>query len=63
MSIVDINNNPIKNVTFGAEIELLSSIENEKLIESKTINKISDNSGLNSPYPYPFYILSNSGDI
>ena len=45
LSIVDINNNPIKNVTFGADIELLSSIENEKLIESKTINKISDNSG------------------
>ena len=38
---------------------------NYKVILKNDIPKenISDNSGLNSPVPKPFYILSNSGDI
>jgi len=43
--IVDVNNNPITNVEFEADVELLGSIEDEELLDNITINKISDNSG------------------
>jgi len=43
--IVDLNNNPITNVEFEADVELLGSIEDEELLDNITINKISDNSG------------------
>ena len=77
LSIVDINNNPIKNVTFGADIELLSSIENEKLIafwylrnyvtkdELTTVAKIHCETHNKSVYSveYTYYNGSSTGAI
>tara|TARA_B100001971_G_C18153123_1_gene516984 strand:+ start:138 stop:1037 length:900 start_codon:yes stop_codon:yes gene_type:complete len=43
---VDINGNTLSGVEFEADIELLDSKERKKLLENKTINEISDNSGV-----------------
>jgi len=45
IDIVDIDDNPIRNVEFEADLELLGSVDSEELLKNITINKISDITG------------------
>ncbi len=45
LTVTDINGNPLQSVEFQADVELLGSIENENLINSKEINYETDYSG------------------